>query len=245
VGSKLCQNPHHPTYFVNGPLTGVAILDAASSSREVAEGLALNVVLYDQQLCSSPTTAIFLGSMGEARDFLEMFRSSMNDLGGEMGMVIEDDPAFLLQSARRYLQFNGSLVRGSNSPDNMWTATLDSGESGVRDAVNSYPSLNIHARKRFLEIVQVEDPMAVLDLVEGIAEHPACMGIDKVQTVGLEVGEENRRMLLEELAFNGVYRIVPIGDMFMRGAVEPYDGQGMASLFTYSLYMRDRPVELE
>ena len=43
----------------------------------------------------------------------------------------------------------------------------------------------------------------------------------------------------------GVHRILPLGDMFMRGAVEPYDGVTMSSLFTRIVYWRKANVALE
>lgn len=244
VGRRLATNPNHPAYFVNGPLTGVAIIDEASADRETAEGLALNIVLYDQQLCSSPTSAIFLGTFDKAMDFVSMVGEELDELGKDFKAGLDDDAAFLLQSARRYLQFNGSLVRSSNDPSNMWTVVLSRGKSALVEAVMAYPSLSVYSRKRFIEIVVVEDAADAQRIVDEIPAHPAFEGIDKVQTIGMAVTEENRRNLLERLAFSGVYRVVPLPDMFMRGPVEPYDGACMASLFTYALYSRKGSLEL-
>ncbi len=56
------ENPHHPKIIINGPLTGCVLIDEKSADEKTAEGLAKNVILYDQQLCSSPTSAVFIGS---------------------------------------------------------------------------------------------------------------------------------------------------------------------------------------
>ncbi|NYT11956.1 MAG: hypothetical protein GKC03_05305 [Methanomassiliicoccales archaeon] len=245
VGLKLCSNPHHPAYFVNGPLTGIAIVDEGSVNRDTAAGLALNIVLYDQQLCSSPTSAVFIGDHEKAREFVSMVAKELDDLGADFGMRMEQDAAFLLQSARRYLQFKGSAVRASNKVSNMWTVVLSKGRSALRDAVAFYPSLNIYSRKRFIEIITVGDVKEAAELVDDVSTNPAYTGVDKVQTVGLRLSEGNREKMLDRLTFSGVYRIVPLEDMFMRGAAEPYDGESMASLFTYALYRRDVPLEPE
>jgi hypothetical protein len=245
VGSKLCANPYHPAYFVNGPLTGIAIIDEDSANGDAAAGLALNMILYDQQLCSSPTSAVFIGDHEKAREFVSMVAEELDEMGADFGMRMERDAAFLLQGARRYLQFKGSVVRTSNRISNMWTVVLSKGKSALRDAVSFYPSLSIYSRKRFIEIITVSDVKEAAALVDDVAANPAFTGVDKVQTVGLHLSEENREKMLDHLSFSGVYRIVPLEDMFMRGAAEPYDGESMATLFTYALYRRDIPLELE
>ncbi|MEM4736697.1 MAG: hypothetical protein QXD41_02380 [Nitrososphaeria archaeon] len=45
---------------------------------------------------------------------------------------------------------------------------------------------------------------------------------------------------LENVAKTGVYRIVPLADMFMRSAIEPYDGTILASAFTNTIYYRNK-----
>jgi hypothetical protein len=70
-------------------------------------------------------------------------------------------------------------------------------------------------------------------------------GIDKVQTVGVSLTEKDREEALWSFASSGAYRLVPIEDMFMRSASEPYDGTTLASLFTYAVYERRRPMPLE
>ena len=97
---------------------------------------------------------------------------------------------------------------------------------------------SIHARKRFLEVIRVDDFQGAVELVNGLNDHPAHRGIDGIQTVGIAV-ENGYHELVNALSVLGVYRIVPLHDMYMRGAIEPYDGKELASHFTYSVYRRD------
>ncbi len=61
-----------------------------------------------------------------------------------------------------------------------------------------------------------------------------------MQTVGLAVPDDRQDAISRSLARIGVYRIVPVGDMYMRSALEPYDGISLALPFTYTVYRRDR-----
>jgi len=70
------ENPNHPRIVVNGPLTGCALIHEKSAGEEVAKALAKNIILYDQQLCSSPTLAFFIGSWQNAFSARASGRSS-------------------------------------------------------------------------------------------------------------------------------------------------------------------------
>jgi hypothetical protein len=63
--------------------------------------------------------------------------------------------------------------------------------------------------------------------------------------VGLSLPEKKREEALWALSSTGAYRIVPIEDMFMRSASEPYDGITLASLFSYAVYERRIPLSVE
>ena len=244
VASKLAANPYMPRLFINGPLTGFAVLDG-SAGEEAAAGLALNMVMYDQQLCSSPTQAAFIGSRQEAESFCRLTAQHLDRIGAGSDMGISDDGAFLLQCGRRYVQFAGGKVFQSNNQKNMWTISLSEGISDLDEAASSYAPLAFHNRRRFLEIVRVDDVEAALALVADLPLNSAFRGADRVQSVGLAVSGTNRDKLLAGLPATGAFRIMPVDDMFMRSPLEPYDGMQMAEIFTHRVYMRDRSIRPE
>lgn len=243
VSRRVAENPHHPRLVVNGPLTGVAMVDKPSANA-AARGLAANMVLYNQQLCSSPTTAIFIGSHGEALEFAESTARELDAIGGQFPMPVSDGAAFALQSARRLLRFRGSAVISSQDPGNLWTLVVSDGASAMDDIVASLPEFALHARRRFLEIISVRDEEAAVRLVGSIPSMRAFSGIDRVQTVGLALSEGKAAGVAERLAGAGVYRIVPLDDMSMRSPSEPYDGVAIPSSFTYAVYRRTSALDL-
>ncbi len=245
VSAKVARNPHMPRYFSNGPLTGFGVVDEENANDEAAHGLALNMLLYDQQLCSSPTQAAFLGSMDAAKEFCAKVAKHLDEMGSKMAMGMPEDGAFILQCARRYAQFAGAKIFSSDDLDNMWTISLSERVSDLDEASQAYGPLAFHNRRRFLEIIRVDDVERVIDLITDLPMNNAYRGADKVQTVGLALGKGNLEAIIPLLPSTGAYRIVPIDDMFMRSALEPYDGMDMAKLFTYGVYMRDKSMGRE
>jgi len=229
---------------INGPLTGVAIVDKSSADRTSAEGLAANIVMYDQQLCSSPTTAIFIGSHGEAVEFAQAAAERLDAPGDLSPLLISDGAAFTLQSARRLLRFRGYTVLSSQNPRNLWTLVVSEGVSVMDDIAASLPDFAPHARRRFLELISVNSEDAAVKLIGSIPSMKAFRGIDKIQTVGLALSAEKAVGIAEKLAEAGVYRIVPLTDMSMRSALEPYDGVAIPSSFTYIVYRRTMGLNL-
>jgi hypothetical protein len=236
---KVAENPNHPRFMVNGPLTGVAIVDEASATQQTATGLAMNMVLYDQQLCSSPTMGIFVGSMEAAKEFCRMTCSELDRMGGEHSIDPSTDALFVLHSARRIMLCKGSKVFSSSDQGNPWTLTLSKDAPVSDEIMSSFPSFHLHARRRFLEVVVVDDASRIPALVQDMRKRASYGGVDGVQTVGLATSIGG---IVESLFPLGIYRFVPIEDMFMRGAVEPYDGVSIASMFTYAVYMRAIPL---
>ena len=242
VASQVAQNPARPRLFVNGPLTGVAIIAQGRDGEDVARGLALNMVLYEQQLCSSPTLGLYIGSMEAALRFASLVRNHLESIGPGYEVEWSDDAFFVTNSARRVMALKGSKVLSSSSAQNPWTLVVSRSTSSLEAAVASFPSFTVHGRRRFLEMVVVEDVEGAVELVKAVPGMEAYRGIDKVQTVGLSLPDKEREEALWALASSGVYRIVPIQDMFMRSAAEPYDGVALASLFTYAVHERQRPL---
>ena len=245
VAVQVAQNPAHPRFFVNGPLTGVALVGEGADGEEVARGLALNMVLYEQQLCSSPTFGAYVGSQEAARRFASSVRDHLDAIGLGFKLEPSDDALFVTNSARKVLSFKGSKVLASKSTENPWTLAVSAGHSNLDEAVASFPSFSVHGRRRFLELVVVDDVQKAAELVRRVPSMSAFRGVDKVQTIGLSLPEGKREEALWALSSSGVYRIVPVPDMFMRSSAEPYDGVALASLFTYAVYERRRPMTLE
>jgi len=245
VAQKVARNSHHPRFFVNGPLTGIAIIGEERADESAAQGLALNTILYEQQLCSSPTLAIFIGAFDKAIEFAKMTQNHLETIGTDFKTHPSDDALFVTNSARKVMLFRGSTVFASSNLENPWTIVVTKDHSNLDKAVTSFPSFNVHGRRRFIEIVVVDDPEKAASLVNSIPSMPAFHGIDKVQTVGLALPNQVNEEILWNLVPSGAYRFVPLEEMFMRSPVEPYDGVALASLFTYSVYERKKHVSLE
>ncbi len=245
VANMVGKNRNHPRFFVNGPFTGMALIEEGVEPLQAADDLALDVVLYDQQLCSSPTAAVFIGSYDKAKEFLKAAGERLDEAGNEFPLPPDQDRLFVLQGARRFIQMDGGTVLSSKNPENPWTLVLSKGRSSLGGLAAQFPAFNLFARRRFLEIVVVPEAESAVNLLRSLPEHPAFKGIDGVQSVGLAVTEGSRDNVVTMLIGSGVHRILPLGDMFMRGAVEPYDGVTMSSLFTRIVYWRKANASLE
>ena len=242
VSRQVSENIHHPRLVINGPLTGYAIIDESSAEQYAAMGLAKNMILYDQQLCSSPTQAAFIGSWAKANEYAQNACAFLETMSADFPMKLGEGSIFALQSARRFLQFKGSSVYSSKDIANAWTIILSKGESVLDEVVAASPEFNLYNRRRFIEIVVVDTPEKAVEHLRETPSRKAFRGVDKVQTVGLAVSDQTKSMLLNPLANSGVYRVLPLGDMFMRSANEPYDGVSIAAGFTYMTYYREKTL---
>lgn len=237
VARIVSENPHRPKLVVNGPLTGCALIDEKSADEKTAESLARNIILYDQQLCSSPTSGFFIGSWQNALSFASMVERFLNEIGSDFDSDFDDASIFLTQSARKVFQLKGSHVLSSKNPRNFWTLAVSKEKMVLNEVVNSLPAFNIYARRRFLELVVVGSIEEALEHVRKIPGSPAFKDVDGVQTVGYSMSMDEK--VLEKLVSLGVFRVVPLSDMFMRSPIEPYDGVPMLSAFTKIVYHRD------
>ncbi|MCX8189121.1 MAG: aldehyde dehydrogenase family protein [Nitrososphaeria archaeon] len=240
VGKLVYENINHPRFLVNGPLTGIAVIDEENVDDETAWGLAYNIILYDQQLCSSPTSAIFMGSFERASDFASKVAKYLDEIGSEYSMPLKESENVILHNVRRSLQLVGANVFYSKNLDNPWTLVVSKEESALDNVIKYFPQYNIYHRKRFIEIQVVDNIEKVFTEIEKVPLREAFKGVDKVQTIGLAVSRKNLENILERFAQTGVYRIVPLADMFMRSAIEPYDGTILASAFTNTVYYRNK-----
>lgn len=238
VARAVSMNPHKPRFHVNGPMTGFAIIDSSSASIEVAEKLAIEMVLYDQQLCSSPTQAAFIGSFSEALEYADALCEALDKVGREYPLNLESIP-YPLFVLRKSVELVGAKVYASNDPANPWTLVLSEGKP-LLDKVPQSVLIPLHARRRFLELVVVETLSDALKLVESLPVNPAYAGIDRVQTLSLAVCEDTLKRIAEALSLLGVYRVVPLGESYLRTPAEPYDGFYLPSVFSYTAYVRVR-----
>jgi hypothetical protein len=245
VAQKVAGNPHRPRLFVNGPLTGVALMSQARADESAAHGLALNMLLYEQQLCSSPTLALFIGGFDEALGFAKRVKEHLRRIGEHYSTNPSDDALFVTHGARRVMQLKGSVVLSSPDPQNPWTIAVSRDQSNLDQAMSCFPSFGVHGRRRFIEVVAVPDVESATRIIAKVPRMQAFKGIDKVQTVGMALPEDLREEALWALAPSGVYRFVPLEDMYMRSAIESYDGMALASLFTYQVHDRRHQVKLE
>lgn len=234
IGGKLGGNPNHPRYLINGPLTGFAIVKE-SHAEEAAGGFALNVVLYDQQLCSSPTQAAFIGSQEACTVFIAETAQHLDMIGGAQPIKLSEGANYMLQGVRRTLMMKGSRVTSGKNPLNPWTVVQSEGSSRLGEAMDVFPQFNLYARKRFIEVVRVDTFSEAVELIRDLPGNKAWGGVEKVQTIGaLELSDEEYGLLAE----TGAYRIVCLGDMYMRSPMEPFDGVSLPEAFTYKVYRR-------
>jgi hypothetical protein len=186
---------------------------------------------------------VFEGGKVQALDFAKDVAMSLAIIGAEMPMKSGDHDPYTLHGARRHLQIQGSKVISSQDGSNPWTVVISEGRSVLDGMVSRFPSMNFYGRKRFIEIISVDSIEKGLAIIASLPTLKAFEGIDKVQTVGVALGEK-QEMVTGKLALMGVFRVIPIGGMFLRSAFEPYDGVGLPALFTFTSYRRKTDNDL-
>ncbi|NLT36616.1 MAG: aldehyde dehydrogenase family protein [Methanomassiliicoccus sp.] len=237
---RAATNPHHPRWLSHGPLTGFAIIAQERSDDRTARGLAENMVLYEQQLCSSPTLGAFIGTKDEAVDFASKVAAHLQEIGTKHATAQSDDLGFIRASSLRIMELCGSTVLRSKDGSNPWSIAVTPGGSVLDEALISFPAYGPHVRRRFMELVVVSDTATAVDLIARLPGMKAYQGVDKVQTVGLSLSEHQHAEAKAALLATGAYRLVPLDDMYRRDPAEPYDGSPLASLFAYAMYHRAR-----
>ncbi len=240
VMARAASNTHHPRCLSHGPLTGFAVISHEGSDDRAARGLAENMVLYEQQLCSSPTLGAFIGTRDEAIDFARKVAVQVQELGSKHPTSQSDDLGFIRASSLRIMELCGSTVLRSKDRNNPWSMAVTQRESALDEAMTSFPGYGPHVRRRFMELVVVGDVTSAVDLITAMSKMKAYQGVDKVQTVGSSLSEHQLAEAKAALLATGIYRLVPLDDMYRRDPAEPYDGAPLVSLFTYALYHRPR-----
>jgi len=240
VSKSISSNMNHPRLSLLGPLAGYAVIDSDEDSEEAASSLAEGIIYYDQQLCSSPTEACFIGDLEQAKHFAEKVGKKLEQITSEFPIVKPEYEIHLLQSARNLLKANGSelIIPSDGGPE--WTLAVSAEKSNLDATVNGIPEFLFHARRRFLEIIAVKSQSDVVGKVRGLPDRAPFKGVLRVQTVGLAASRERFEALTRLLYGSGVYRIVPLKEMHLRSPSEPFDGRHLARDFVDIIYIRQQ-----
>ncbi|RLG46658.1 MAG: hypothetical protein DRO06_04080 [Thermoproteota archaeon] len=227
VCSRAASNPARPRVVAFGPMVGYAVVEEGADLGEAADALAEAVSLYDQQLCSSPVEAAFVGSRGAAEEFCSLLAEAMGEWAERLPIELGEYGAHLIQSLRRVAALSGSRVYAPRGPE--WTVLLSEGPTALAEAARL--GLSLAARRRLIEVVRADSEDYV---VRRVGELASLLGVDGVQTVGVAPGEAIPR-LARAL---GVHRVVPLRGMHVRPPLEPLDGVHLAREFVRVAYWR-------
>jgi len=240
VSKSVSSNMNHPRLSLLGPLVGYAVVHSDADLEEAASSLAEGIIYYDQQLCSSPTEACFVGDLEQAKRYADNVGNKLEQMTSDFPIVKPEYEIHLLQSARNLLKANGSglIIPSDGGPE--WTLAVSSEKSNLDATVNSIPEFLLHARRRFLEIIAVESQSDVVEKVRRLPDRAPFKGVLRVQTVGLAASRERFEALTRLLYGSGAYRIVPLKEMHLRSPVEPFDGRHFARDFVDIIYIRQQ-----
>jgi hypothetical protein len=238
VSKMVSSNMNHPHLSLLGPLAGYAVVDKDAELEEAAISLAEGITYYDQQLCSSPTEACFIGDLNQAKHFAENVGKKLEQMTKQFPIVKAEYEIHLLQSARNLLKAKGSelIVPSDGGPE--WTLAVSEEKSNLDAAVKDIPEFLLHARRRFLEIIAVKNQGDVLEKIRALPDREPFRGVLRVQTVGLAATRERFEALSSLLYCSKAYRIVPLKDMHIRSPLEPFDGRHLARDFVDIIYIR-------
>jgi hypothetical protein len=225
IQEKISGNPNNPKFIVNGPLTGVAVIesDFAYKNPCVAQGLALNIDLYEGKACNSPTECLYIGTFEQAIEFGAQVAEELKRLDSKLKPIkVADGLSSQTHKMRSELRKRGARVFGSEDAG-QWTLAI-SEEPTVQQIHEDGLNFDMYSRPRFIEIITCPTLDVVTTRIKEL-KNTACYSglIDGVQTVGHAMNPE----LIDKLAnilLGYVYRIVPVQEMFLRTAYEPSDG---------------------
>lgn len=230
----ISKNPNKPKVIINGPLTGLAIIDAKIADRDVAKSMAREMILYDQQLCNSPTFTVFIGKLEEAISFAKMIGEELNRLSEEFPINPGEERLYRLLTIRKMFELEGKYVFYSMSPKNPWTITIDK----FKGDLHTIKEVDFYSRRRFMEIIVVEKISIVKDVFQKLLELLIKIGMDGFQTVSTILDDKDMDYISKALLNHRVYRFVPLGESLLRTPLEPFDGEFLPRYFTYPLYIR-------
>lgn len=239
IVEKVSKNPYKPRLLINGPLTGLAIIDEKSTESNAHFKLAVDIILYDQQLCSSPTYAVFIGSWDSGLLFARRLGEALNEVGSIFPKKTSEESLYNFFLVRKKLELSGYWVFSSLNPENPWIVAVYKGRGKSSGRYRFTDSgLSIFQKRRVIEIIVLEEVNELRDLFLELLGYLKGFGVDKVQTVSVALSNDNFSKVIGLLASLGVYRLVPLGESFLRTPAEPYDGDFIPKYFTYTLYIR-------
>jgi hypothetical protein len=244
IQGKVSKNKNNPKFIVNGPLTGIAVIEShfAYENSYVAKGLALNIDLYEGKACNSPTECLYIGAFEQAVEFGAQVAEELKMLDLKLKPIeVSDGLSAQTHKMRSELRKRGSRVFGSEDAGR-WTLVI-SEEPTVQQIHEDGLNFDMYSRPRFIEIITCSTLDVVTTRIKKL-KNTACYSglIDGVQTVGHAMSPE----LIDKLAnilLGHVYRIVPVQEMFLRTAHEPSDGLYAARELTRpGPYIRKTPA---
>lgn len=239
VRQCIMKNPAQPRLLVNGPLTGVVIIDSESVSDQherIASEIAFNMAIFEQKLCSSPTECYFVGSEKKCMHFAQILANHAMHNDRLYPHTLETDLAIKTQLVRTLIKREGATVITPESGGAEWTIVVSKGSSVIDRVVTQKLKLSIYERTKFLEMIAVDTMEEAADLIRTLPARKCHKGIEKVGTVGYAMDFENAQKCAHLLSGCGVYRIVPVTGIFGRGSFEPADGVCIPREYTYLAY---------
>ena len=237
--AELGHNPHHPMAIPMEPLTGIALVTDrfvrrhSGASTEAAEDLAEAMTEMGQQMCSSPTEAYFVGDLAEAHRFAREVGDALERSAWLRTRPLPARSAMLVDRIRERCAERDHVVLAPRDGDARWTVIVSDGGS-VFTGDDPPPTLEIHERSAFLELVRVPTLDAVADHIERLPRAPCHRGIKQVQTLIriAHLDDVQRVIQLLRRRGTGVFRAVPPSHVARRHHAEPLDGFHLVALFT-------------
>jgi len=208
----------HADTIIYGPKYSFAIFDSemvcSANFSSMLEGLARDIVYFNQAACSSPHTIFFEKSPVSLRVIGEKLRLALDTLPDRLFTPLDEGTALAVINTRgRYaLDITKDILL---SDDLKWTI-----------CINDNFSLEEPVQGRCVFLKEVSDIRDVLPLITR-----------KVQTVGLGLGESKREEYIRELAYRGVDRVMIPGTM--HEYTQPWDGMLGAGRMVRWIAVRD------
>jgi hypothetical protein len=161
----------------------------------------------------------------------------LENIEGEFPSQVSEAQAYKTQLIRRELRKNGVTIFAPKANSANWTVVLSKGRSITEDIVDDNFTFSMYERPRFLEVISVPDAVKAIDLIQHLPSRKCYKDVERVQTVGYAMHEQQAYDFARKLSDIGVYRIVPLDKMFMRSMLEPSDGEYLPRQFTFFSYM--------
>jgi phenylacetate-CoA ligase len=223
--------PARTRLIVFGPRLSIAVVTAQGlaekGTRHVAEKLASEIVLWDQNACTAPQVCFVEG------------KKRAVDLGQELGASLEKmsetlppgemdfETAVEIRKLRTTFEMTAAREEGAlyeSSRDLEWTVMVD-----TDCTIDPSP---LHRTIRVIAYDSIDD---VLESIEALRGY--------MQTVGLTAGAGERSHLLRQLALCGALRIVEPGQMSEGEIDDPHDGAYDLPLFVNIVFARSTGID--